>query len=448
MLNCGDLIDKLKVLTTLGKGTYGYVQLIEYKDTKYALKSQPHLENHQIGFKTSTLKEIDALSRLRKLSQVINLYGICFNVMLNETYLLLEPMEMDLTTYIVQTNWDIRSKYFNDLLKTFVIAETVMLSLNIHHFDISTGNILVSVGPNGPMFKLSDFSLSAGLFPSVASHTQIVTSVFKSPELLAARPHYEFNLDRIDIWSFGIVMYTYITGKHYWTVPDLHDSNAIYAQLLEITGTSQKDILNGTITGHLPLPNLPEDVPDYSIAIMKKMLSLNPKDRPSSWDILCAFGLCKTERDGFRAYITSFNILEPKRQLSKNSYRIPTIAYYSGCSYVTLIVAMEIVTRFFGLAKPKVKDLPYNAAALHLASVYVDKDFLTATVVANAFNVVVGYVNEAELEILETIDYMIYNHGLTTEIYNLYGKHGAHTTQYLVTLPIETWSKPINDWFK
>lgn len=81
---------------------------------------------------------------------------------------------------------------------------------NIVHRDVKLENILIS--PSGKA-KITDFGLSNLYDPNDHLSTFCGSSYFPAPELLNAAP---YTGPEVDVWSFGVVLYTMVCGGVPW----------------------------------------------------------------------------------------------------------------------------------------------------------------------------------------------------------------------------------------
>ena len=78
------------------------------------------------------------------------------------------------------------------------------------HADLKLENILIS--PSGKV-KITDFGLSNLYNPNDHLSTFCGSSYFPAPELLNAAP---YTGPEVDVWSFGVVLYTMVCGSVPW----------------------------------------------------------------------------------------------------------------------------------------------------------------------------------------------------------------------------------------
>lgn len=132
-------------------------------------------------------------------------------------------------------------------------------SLNCIHRDLKLENILLDKRRNA---KLSDFGFTRECQQRNFLETVCGTTVYMAPELIQKQKYDGF---KVDIWSLGIILYTMLYGQMPFDDED------------EIK-TGYK-IVNEE-------PPFREDIPQEAIALMRRLLSKVPSERPSCLEIL------------------------------------------------------------------------------------------------------------------------------------------------------------------
>lgn len=80
---------------------------------------------------------------------------------------------------------------------------------NIVHRDIKLENILIDFnGDDGPVARVSDFGFATTIKPGESLTERLGTLTYIAPEIEAGKPYGQ----KVDMWSFGVVMYTVVTG--------------------------------------------------------------------------------------------------------------------------------------------------------------------------------------------------------------------------------------------
>ncbi len=453
-----NFLEQAKVIRTLGKGTYGRVELVESDGNQYALKYQKYRENRTYGIKQATLIELDTLTRLKSHPNVIQLTGVCISPLKNELVLILEPLDYSLYDFILKFPSSIRCRHFPTLLKDYFRAASVLEMLNINHYDIGPKNILVNYRNECPTFKLADFGLSRGCYPGVPSQKEIVTVAYRPPELLAARDRTTFSETKIDIWSFGVTASEYLLGHHLYY--NIYDSNVILSEIAKEVGYGPNfffDIITGNVVGVYPILKIlqqkmkPEDlqsIPNDYLVILQAILSLNPRDRPNPRVI---YG----NDDNLIPFVNSLHPVEGPRFVGPTTVSIFN-RLESNESYVTAIIGIEILTRYYGIIGSSfLLDIVHSAAAYHLASTYLEDFPKSLFEVAQKFGLskFIGpvQIDQEETRILPTLKFVVYNSNLTPRITHLYQKlngNRCHIIEYLKGLPSTHFTQPISLWFE
>src|SRR6266480_3765186 len=152
------------------------------------------------------------------------------------------------------------------------------------HRDIKPSNIMLESDPSGaPIVKVIDYGVAKVLAPEAergAEQTQtgfIGTPAFASPEQFAQST--ETQLDtRSDIYSLGVTFWYLLSGRVPFVGRTLEEIRERQAESLPV------DQLKGL------------DVPVRIFALLKSMLSPDPKDRPqSARELLSAVHRCSTK---------------------------------------------------------------------------------------------------------------------------------------------------------
>lgn len=146
--------------------------------------------------------------------------------------------------------------------------------LHLHgviHRDIKLGNILLS---SQMEIKLADFGLSTKLeFEGERKRTMCGTPNYIAPEILGSHNGHSFE---VDIWSFGILMYTMLVGK-----PPFHSTDT------KLTYSKIKSC-------YFSFPNSLSISPQAK-DLISKILVLDPAERPKIGEIFEHDFFCKNK---------------------------------------------------------------------------------------------------------------------------------------------------------
>ncbi|KAL4506980.1 hypothetical protein ABPG72_001401 [Tetrahymena utriculariae] len=169
-------------------------------------------------------------------------------------------------------------KFSPDVAISFCISIANGLSFlhssKICHRDLKPENILIAKQADDSfLIKIADFGISK-ISENMMKST-VGTITYMAPEILKYQPYDE----RVDIWTFGCLLYEIFTGEQ------LFGGNTIKDVALKITGF-QEDSLN-----QIPSSKIPKSV----IQIIKKCLKRQPAQRISLEQIIKDLLQAKTE---------------------------------------------------------------------------------------------------------------------------------------------------------
>jgi len=175
-------------------------------------------------------------------------------------YFFLELVEgTDLKTHMLQNKLS-----FNEIRGIFKqIAEAIYFchDLNIIHRDVKQSNILVD---DEKQIKLIDFGLSNYTAEEGKLRSTFCGSpAYAAPEMLLGTKYFG---PEVDIWSLGVVLYTMVTTK--------------------LPFESVGQLLKGTY-------DIPENMDEDLIQLIKSMLNSVPENRISIKDVLNHPWICK-----------------------------------------------------------------------------------------------------------------------------------------------------------
>lgn len=208
----------------LGKGSFGYVNLVKSKKNKYlyAIKAIPLMKIIQSDMYELIQNEKNILKMLDHnflMKNVISLKNNDFVFIINEY------IKGKTLSKIIK-----EASYFNKTQTQFYIGSLLVVieylhSNNFIHRDIKPDNIMIN--SNG-YIKLIDFgTVKETSSRNGTTHTIIGTPHYMAPEVIMGQSY----SSSVDFWSIGICLYEFYIGK----VPfgsDLKDPNDIYKAVL------------------------------------------------------------------------------------------------------------------------------------------------------------------------------------------------------------------------
>ena len=259
-----------------GDGATSKVYLCEDKDTKkkYAVKV---LEKITPSFQN----EIEILRRvsLLKNEYITNLVDYGQGTVIDgsgkeetKQYIVLEyASKGDLYKYILNSKKGFEEKYAKFIFTKILKGVQAIHDAGICHRDLKIQNILVDEFFNP---KICDFGYSGDLKGKDGSGLLDVycgTPNYAAPELFL---HQRYNGVKVDIFSLGVVLLNLVTGKKGFLTAEKTDD--YYKYIMAKKYKSYWELVKGKMKKiSKPLKNL-----------YLKMISFEPKDRPSINDIL------------------------------------------------------------------------------------------------------------------------------------------------------------------
>uniref|UniRef100_A0A7S3ZEV3 cGMP-dependent protein kinase n=1 Tax=Lotharella globosa TaxID=91324 RepID=A0A7S3ZEV3_9EUKA len=191
-----------KILGTLGRGSFGHVQLVEDKSGKtYALKAVSKTQIVETGQKNHIISEKRVMERLSH-PFCIKLFGTYHDKKC--IYLLLEPsMGGELFTIL-------RARmFFDDDTARFyagcvVLAFEYMHSMDIVYRDLKPENLLLDTRG---YLKVTDFGFAKEVHGR--THTLCGTPDYLAPEIVQGKGHGK----GVDWWTLGILIYEMIASS-------------------------------------------------------------------------------------------------------------------------------------------------------------------------------------------------------------------------------------------
>ncbi|OWR47598.1 serine/threonine-protein kinase Nek8-like [Danaus plexippus] len=198
----------LKILKTIGKGTYGNVYLCEkQKDNTLTIVKDIELNIKLQDHKQDIANEVKILSKMNhpNIIKFYYCYYIDNNVMISMEY----ATSGNLAEYMYQ--WC--PKLIKQQMILFYFCQVLLgvnyiHQLDIIHRDLKAENILLT-GKNGLIVKIGDFGISKMLASAKKTSTVIGTPYYLAPELCEGKPYDT----KSDIWALGCLLYEMCTHK-------------------------------------------------------------------------------------------------------------------------------------------------------------------------------------------------------------------------------------------
>uniref|UniRef100_A0A674P969 Mitogen-activated protein kinase kinase kinase n=1 Tax=Takifugu rubripes TaxID=31033 RepID=A0A674P969_TAKRU len=239
--------EEISELQWLGSGAQGAVFLGKFRSEEVAIK------------KVREQKETE-IKHLRKLKHpnIISFKGVCTQA---PCYcIIMEYCAQGQLYEVLRAGRKVTPRMLVDWASGIASGMNYLHLHKIIHRDLKSPNVLVT---HNDTVKISDFGTSKELSDKSTKMSFAGTVAWMAPEVIRNEPVSE----KVDIWSFGVVLWELLTGE----IPykDV-DSSAI------IWGVGSNSL-------HLPVPST---CPDGFKILMKQTWQAKPRNRPSFRQIL------------------------------------------------------------------------------------------------------------------------------------------------------------------
>jgi calcium-dependent protein kinase len=298
-----DPLDKYTVIKFLGEGSFGKVHLVRDIETgiERAMKEIKKSESNQPDYEI--INEIEILKKVDH-PNIVKIFEFFVS---SDTYYIITEYCPELTLYrkikkFTRFNEDQTANIMYQLLS----AVNYCHSNNIVHRDLKPENILIDRIDKDGYFqiKVIDFG-TAKIFEKGQKEKRLIGSCYYiAPEVLKK----DYN-EKCDLWSCGVILYTLLCG---------------YAPFL---GKTEAEIYDKILDGKYDLTlHTWKKISDEVKELIKELLLLNPKNRPSANSALkhCWFknkqireNICSLSNDDMIKFISNLKKYNPENKLQQ-----------------------------------------------------------------------------------------------------------------------------------
>lgn len=196
-----------KYIKNISSGAFSICGLYKKSNKYFAIKTS--IDNKtKDGILSNELREIISLLILKNHPNIIDLYEIFVNSesSLNLVY---KYYPETLEDYLLRTSVFERLEYTPQFINQMLSILYYLYVNRIIHTDIKPSNILVFLNDDGLNIKLIDFG-SSHIYDLTSKYSIITTYTHRAPEIFTYDRNYDY---KVDIWSFGVILYKFITGN-------------------------------------------------------------------------------------------------------------------------------------------------------------------------------------------------------------------------------------------
>lgn len=240
----------------IGSGSFAIVFKVHHKGYNRDFAAKMILiENGKIDDESEA--EINSLKRLNH-PNIIKIYD--YFIYQNYLVMILQLCSGTMKKVLVPNHGlgDLLESYMMQLMNAMLYSHTRQIA----HRDLKTANVLID-SLDRPL--LADFGLSHIMNSEGEAelNTFCGALLYRAPEVIAMKPHDPF---KSDVWSLGVLFYVMATGTDPWPTYNAE--------------TIKQAILLGE---YIPIPDtVCEDIK----IIISKMLTVDPKQRPSIQELI------------------------------------------------------------------------------------------------------------------------------------------------------------------
>lgn len=223
-----DFIGKSEKIQNLGSGSFGNVALYNTPLGRRVVK-ETKTEDKSLGYPPDFLTEVDMLFKLRSVKTVVTILGVCFDNDKKKGYILLEPLDINLSEWIKRNSFEQRIAQIPNIITMVGGAIAMMHHFSFIHNDVKPNNILVKRDNDTKdyIFKLADFGHATHVTDSNSHYCGI--KQYRAPVAT--------NIYKSEFWAFMVTLIEVIIGNRLMTKDD--DVLNFYKPYLSRTDTNR-----------------------------------------------------------------------------------------------------------------------------------------------------------------------------------------------------------------
>lgn len=198
------LLENFNIIKTIGRGSYGTVELVENKKTKelFGLKTIVVNKSEEVN---GIFNEIKIMTQINS-KYIIKIFDWFYE---NNTFqILMEWAPNGDLTSLFNEHIELKKPIDREIINKIIYQTTCGIKElhdnQIIHRDIKPSNILLFDDYN---VKITDFGVSKILFSNINAYTQVGTPYYMSPEIING---YSYSYST-DYWALGCVFYELLT---------------------------------------------------------------------------------------------------------------------------------------------------------------------------------------------------------------------------------------------
>ena len=287
------ILKRYEIMKVIGQGAYGIVYQAMDKQTQQVVALKKVFGAFQnVTDSQRTYREITLLRQLSGHQDIVPLLA-CHRAENDvDIYLVFECMNTDLHAVI-------RAKILLEIHYRYIFWQLLCALKYIHsagvvHRDLKPSNILIN---SNAKIKLCDFGLARAIYDkeSVSELTDyIATRWYRAPEILFGSSCYSY---AVDMWAAGCILAELVGGRPLFpgsSAMDQLERIISYtgppspAEIESMQSTFAQTMLSNLSYSrpHFQLEDKLQGAPSDSIDLIKKLLSFDPKKRPSAEECL------------------------------------------------------------------------------------------------------------------------------------------------------------------